>query len=54
MTRNVDNIQLPVFPKSVAELLDVKDARNFCFIESMHIDSINAETLNIHFTVHQI
>ena len=51
-TRNVEKIQLPVFPKSMEELLDIKDASNFCFIQS--IDRlINAETLNIHFTAHQ-
>ena len=47
MNRTVRNIQLPKFPKSVADLFYIKEASNFCFIQSMDIDSINAETRNI-------
>ena len=42
-----------MFPKPAEELLDFIEASNFCFIQSMGIDSINAEALNIHFTTHQ-
>ena len=53
MNRTVDNIHLPVFPKSVAQLLEIKEASNFCFVRFMDIHYINAETVNIHYTAHQ-
>ena len=53
MTRNINNIQFPVFPKSVAELLEINDSSNFCFIRSMGTDSIDSETRSIHYTAHQ-
>ena len=53
MKRTVDNIQLPMFPTSVTELLDIKKPPNSCFIRAMDIDSINVETMNFHYTVHQ-
>ena len=41
-----------MFPRSVTELLDIKESCNFCFIHRMDTHFINEETLNIHYTKH--
>ena len=53
MNCTVDNIQLPKYPSTLDKLLAIDDPTNFCFTRGMDIDSIYAETANIHYTAHQ-
>ena len=53
MNRKVDNIHLPKYPSSMEELLANDDPNKFCFARAMDIDSINAETVNIHYAANQ-
>ena len=53
MNRTVDNIYLPKYPSLMEELLAIDDPNKFCFARAMNIDSINADTVNIHYTAHQ-
>ena len=53
MKRTVDRIGLPKYSSSMEELLAIDDPNIFCFTQAMDIDSINAETRNVHYTAHQ-
>ena len=54
MKRAVDDIGLPKYPRSMEELLAIDDSNKFCFARAMDIDSINVETVTIHYTAHQL
>ena len=54
INRSLDNIGLPRYPSLMEELLENDDSSKFCFIRAMDIESINAETADIHSTAHQL
>ena len=53
MNRTLANINLPIFPGSVEDLLKKRESSNFRFIQAMDINTINSETVNAHYTAHQ-
>ena len=53
VNRTVDNIGAPKSPSSIGELLAVHDPITFHYVQAMDIESINAETVDIHYTAYQ-
>ena len=49
----VITINLPMFPGCVEDLLKCSKSSNFCFNQAIDLESINSETVNIHYSAHQ-